>query len=285
MPGIDAEPGETLALVRLGGRMVDLEPADARPRVAQSAAVVAGPADHHLPQAGVDRVDHHLVKEGRALPQVLVHAGAGRPLPGRHVGGEQLVGRRIAVARRDPRVLESVGGDAARGMGRGAIFHQGHNNAAAASGGLATQGRDWPGGAVVELDVRVSESNLTLRPMTRAEWDEWMPRQMAGYAEHIAASGAMSEADAWDKARNDTARFFHAGFETPGMLVYRIMAGNQAAGWLWLAVPGPDPDRQMAWVFNIPRWILASPRARLRARGDAAGGGRGAIAWHDVAGA
>jgi hypothetical protein len=46
----------------------------------------------------------------------------------------------------------------------------------------------------------MSESRLTLRAMTRAEWDEWMPRQMAGYAEHIAASGAMSEADAWEKA-------------------------------------------------------------------------------------
>ena len=104
---------------------------------------------------------------------------------------------------------------------------------------------------MVELDVLMSESQLTLRPMTRAEWDEWMPRQMAGYAEHIAASGAMSEADAWEKAKNDTARFFHAGFETPGMLVYRIMAGDEPTGWLWLAVPGPDPDRQMAWVFNI----------------------------------
>ena len=104
---------------------------------------------------------------------------------------------------------------------------------------------------MVELDVRMSESQLTLRPMTRAEWDEWIPRQMAGYAEHIAASGAMSEADAWEKARNDTARYFHAGFETPGMLLYRIMAGDEAVGSLWLAVPGADPDRQMAWVFSI----------------------------------
>jgi ribosomal protein S18 acetylase RimI-like enzyme len=114
----------------------------------------------------------------------------------------------------------------------------------------------------MELDVLMSESELTLRPMTRAEWDEWMPRQMAGYAEHIAASGAMSEADAWAKAKNDTARSFYAGFETPGQLVFRILARIlaedeavgwlwQAVGWLWLAVPGPDRDRQMAWVYNI----------------------------------
>jgi ribosomal protein S18 acetylase RimI-like enzyme len=97
----------------------------------------------------------------------------------------------------------------------------------------------------------MSESKLTLRAMTRAEWDEWMPRQLAAYAEHIAASGAMSAADAWVKARNDTARSFHAGFETPGQLLYRILAGDESVGWLWLAVPGPDPDRQMAWVCNI----------------------------------
>ena len=92
---------------------------------------------------------------------------------------------------------------------------------------------------------------LTLRPMTRAEWDEWMPRQMAGYAEHIAASGAMSAADARQKAKSDTVRTFYAGFETPGQLVFRIVTGGDAVGWLWLAVPGPDFDRQMAWVYNI----------------------------------
>jgi ribosomal protein S18 acetylase RimI-like enzyme len=90
-----------------------------------------------------------------------------------------------------------------------------------------------------------------MRPMTRAEWNEWMPRQMAGYAEHIAASGAMSEADARAKAEADTARSFHGGYATSGQLVFRLMAGDKAAGWLWLAVPGPDPDRLMAWVYNI----------------------------------
>jgi len=97
----------------------------------------------------------------------------------------------------------------------------------------------------------MSKSKLTLRPMTRAEWDEWMPRQMAGYAEHIAASGVMSEANAWEKAKSDTARSFHAGFETPGQLLFRMLADGAAVGWLWIAVPGPDYDRLMAWVYNI----------------------------------
>jgi ribosomal protein S18 acetylase RimI-like enzyme len=112
----------------------------------------------------------------------------------------------------------------------------------------------------------VTDAALTLRPMTRAEWDEWMPRQLAGYARHIADSGAMPQEDAWAKARADTARSFHAGFVTPGQLVFRLLAGNEPAGWLWLSVPGPDPDRLMAWVYNIE----VDPAFRGRGYGRAA---------------
>jgi ribosomal protein S18 acetylase RimI-like enzyme len=102
--------------------------------------------------------------------------------------------------------------------------------------------------------------------MTRAEWDEWMPRQLAGYARHIIDSGAMPEAEAWEKARADTARGFPQGYETPGQLVYRITAGDEPAGWLWLAVPGPDPDKLMGWVYNIE----VDPAFRGRGYGRAA---------------
>jgi ribosomal protein S18 acetylase RimI-like enzyme len=112
----------------------------------------------------------------------------------------------------------------------------------------------------------VTDAEVTLRAMTRAEWDEWMPRQMAGYAEHIAASGEMSEADAQQKARDDTARTFYAGYGTPGQLVFRLMAGDEAVGWLWVAVPGPERDRLMAWVYNIE----VDPAFRGRGYGRAA---------------
>jgi ribosomal protein S18 acetylase RimI-like enzyme len=105
-----------------------------------------------------------------------------------------------------------------------------------------------------------------MRPMTRAEWDEWMPRQLAGYARHIVDSGAMPEEEAWAKARADTARSFHAGYETPGQLIFRILAADQPAGWLWLSVPGPDPDKLMAWVYNIE----VDPAFRGRGYGRAA---------------
>jgi len=114
--------------------------------------------------------------------------------------------------------------------------------------------------------VRVTDAELTLRPMTRAEFDEWMPGQLAGYAEHIAASGAMSEADAREKAERDTARFFSAGFSTPGQLVFSLLARVVAVGSLWLGVPGHYPDPRMAWVYNIE----VAPEHRGRGYGRAA---------------
>jgi ribosomal protein S18 acetylase RimI-like enzyme len=87
--------------------------------------------------------------------------------------------------------------------------------------------------------------------MTRAEFDEWLPRQVAGYAALIAASGAMPAQAAREKAERDTARYFGNGTAASGQLVFRILAGEVSVGWLWLGVPGPDPDPLMAWVFEI----------------------------------
>ncbi len=97
----------------------------------------------------------------------------------------------------------------------------------------------------------MTDDAVRLRPVTRAEFDAWLPRQAAGYAAKIAASGAMPADAARRKAEQDHARYFHGGLATPGQFVFRIMAGEAAVGWLWLAVPGPDPDPRMAWVFEI----------------------------------
>ena len=97
----------------------------------------------------------------------------------------------------------------------------------------------------------MTDAELHLRPMTRAEFEAWLPQQVAGYAALIAASGALPAVAAREKAERDTARYFDGGQAAPGQLVFRIMAGKVAVGWLWLGVPGPDPDPRMAWVFEI----------------------------------
>jgi ribosomal protein S18 acetylase RimI-like enzyme len=97
----------------------------------------------------------------------------------------------------------------------------------------------------------VTDDTLWLRPLTREEFDAWLPRQMAGYAALIASSGAMPVQAAQAKAERDTARNLSRGFATPGQLVFRVMAGEAGVGWLWLGIPGPDPDPLMAWVYEI----------------------------------
>ena len=97
----------------------------------------------------------------------------------------------------------------------------------------------------------MNKAELTLRPLTRAEFEEWLPHQVAGYAALIAASGAMPTQAAREKAERDTERYFGDGAPTPGQLVFRVMAGPVGVGWLWLGVPGPQPDPRMAWVFEI----------------------------------
>ncbi|HEX4291365.1 MAG TPA: GNAT family N-acetyltransferase [Trebonia sp.] len=97
----------------------------------------------------------------------------------------------------------------------------------------------------------MSEGELALRPLTRVEFDEWLPRQVAGYAALLVASGAMPAQAALDKAERDTGRYFGGGVGTHGQHVFRIMAGPVGVGWLWLGVPGPEPDPLMAWVFEI----------------------------------
>lgn len=91
---------------------------------------------------------------------------------------------------------------------------------------------------------------LRLRAATRDEFDEWLPRQQAGYAEQIIASGSLPAQEAREKARRDTEQAFTDGLDTPRQLVFRLLAGEQPVGWLWLAVPR-DGDPNMAWVQDV----------------------------------
>ena len=112
----------------------------------------------------------------------------------------------------------------------------------------------------------MTEAELTLRTATSAEFNEWLPHQVTEYAELITASGAMPAKAALEKAEQDIARYFGRGTDTPGQLVFRVVAGQVAVGWLWLGVPGPQPDPFMAWVFKIE----IEPAFRGRGYGRAA---------------
>lgn len=97
----------------------------------------------------------------------------------------------------------------------------------------------------------MTDVSVWLRRPTQDEFDEWLPRSEDEYARYIEESGAMPAAQARDKARSDFARRFGAGLDTPGQLVFRLMAGDRAAGWLWLEVPATGGDPLMAWLNDI----------------------------------
>jgi ribosomal protein S18 acetylase RimI-like enzyme len=119
---------------------------------------------------------------------------------------------------------------------------------------------------VPELNGIMTISKVWLRPPSRDEFEQWLPRQEAAYAREITESGAMPAAAAAEKARLDTARRFSSGLDSPGQVLFRLMAGDQPVGWLWLNVPVIDGDPLMAWVNDIE----VDPGYRGRGYGRAA---------------
>jgi ribosomal protein S18 acetylase RimI-like enzyme len=97
----------------------------------------------------------------------------------------------------------------------------------------------------------MTDTELRLRSLTQDEFEQWLPRTEAGYAAQIAESGSMPAAEAAEKARLDTARRFSNGLDSPGQVLFRLMAADQPVGWLWLNVPTIGGDPLMAWVNDI----------------------------------
>lgn len=97
----------------------------------------------------------------------------------------------------------------------------------------------------------VAGMEATLRPATAEEFDEYRPDLIAGYARQIAASGSLPPEAARRKAEQDTERALPAAVNTPGQLLFRIVAGEEAVGWLWLAIPARPETPRMAWVMNV----------------------------------
>lgn len=120
--------------------------------------------------------------------------------------------------------------------------------------------------ALLGLNGIMTAGELWLRPPSQDEFEQWLPRQEDAYAREIAESGAMPAAAAAEKARLDTARRFSSGLCSPGQVLFRLMAGDQPVGWLWLNVPALNGDPLMAWVNDIE----VDPGYRGRGYGRAA---------------
>ena len=92
---------------------------------------------------------------------------------------------------------------------------------------------------------------LRLRSATADEIEPWLSQARGGLRGRNRRSGSLPPADARRKADNDLRAQLTDGPGRAGQLIFRLMAGEQPVGWLWLAVPFPGGDPAMAWVNNV----------------------------------
>ena len=119
---------------------------------------------------------------------------------------------------------------------------------------------------------------LRLRSATADEIDAWVSRVAADYAADIAASGSLPPEQARQKAENELRAQLAAGAPRASQLFFRLIAGEQAVGWLWLAIPFPGGDPAMAWLNYVQvdeefRGRGYGRQAMLLAEGEAAARG------------
>ncbi len=101
---------------------------------------------------------------------------------------------------------------------------------------------------------------VRLAPMTEQEYGAYRATSAEEYATQIADAGAMSLAEARQKAADDAARLLPDGLATPGSHLWTAYDGDQAVGVLWLHV-----ESRTAAVYDI----VVRPGLRRRGYGRA----------------
>ena len=77
--------------------------------------------------------------------------------------------------------------------------------------------------------------DISLEPMTQAQFDAWLPGAIAGYAHEHVVSGRWSEAESLQKSRDEYDRLLPQGPATPGHHLWMItrVGDGQPVGILW----------------------------------------------------
>jgi ribosomal protein S18 acetylase RimI-like enzyme len=93
--------------------------------------------------------------------------------------------------------------------------------------------------------------DVYLRPVTPAEYHQWLPVVEAEYASQAASAGDLPIDEARARARAATARLLPEGMGTTGHFIFRAVDADENVGWLWLAALGLPPDPCKAWVYDV----------------------------------
>ncbi|MEU4626588.1 GNAT family N-acetyltransferase [Actinoplanes sp. NPDC023801] len=124
-------------------------------------------------------------------------------------------------------------------------------------------------------------TEVTVRAMTPAEYDEWQHELAVGYAAEKVRAGNWPEDGAYERARAETAERLPDGPATDGMLLLTGEAGGSPIGRLWIGLVHPREVPDCAFVYDIE--VIESRRGQglgraLLAAGEAAARSHGAAA-------
>jgi ribosomal protein S18 acetylase RimI-like enzyme len=93
-----------------------------------------------------------------------------------------------------------------------------------------------------------------LRPMTQAEYVEWLKESIPAYAADKVASGQWSEDESLQLSKNNLEELLPQGLTTPDNFLYTIEdADSNPVGVLWFAVQTRFNSR-VAYVYDVEIW-------------------------------
>lgn len=99
--------------------------------------------------------------------------------------------------------------------------------------------------------LRPGVDSVELVPLTAEQYEVWLPRAIAEYAEDKVAAGQWSADAAVERSRNDHAELLPQGVATPGHLLWSLVrtSDREPVGMLWINVV--EKPTRGAFIFNI----------------------------------
>jgi len=120
---------------------------------------------------------------------------------------------------------------------------------------------------------------LTIREMTKNEFDQWRDDVVRAFADEQVAAGNWSPAEAMELAAKANDALLPDGFATAGMLYLRaILADGTYIGVVWLGLTHPRGTPDCAFIYDIEideghrgagygRALLGAAEDAVRSRG------------------
>lgn len=104
---------------------------------------------------------------------------------------------------------------------------------------------------------------VRLEPMTQEQYDAYRAVAEDDYAESIARSGSMPDAEAREKSREDFERILPDGFGTEGHRFWTAYDGDVAVGMLWLHLrPSSEGLTAFGYDFSVQEDLRRSGYGR-----------------------